>query len=520
MDKSLIMYRNFTYLYISKEELIKTFDLLGMSKIYIYGLGEFGKILISCLKDEKIIEGLSDRKIESTGTAIDDVLGTVKVYRPEEIPNDGNPIIVTVSKEYSVIRDGLVKKGIELKRIISLNLILRYAVYFTKEKECFNPAKLKEYLIVGANFKNKGSQAMAFVTMNEIRRNDKNAIIWCCPNISDQIYSKNDYRMIFLEDGFTNEASVNEIIPRLTAIIDVSGYAISSRDGFGKTERVMNFLKMAYEYNVPFFLMPQSFGPLDYPKYKLAEMEALLKSCKKIFAREEQGYNLLRSLFDLDNLELSNDMVLQSKIIDENNIYFNNHSENVIRIENDNSVGIIPNRNLLLYLSEEKCIELYIQIIDGLLKENIDVYIVPHSDDNVICDKIYENYNQNKKVLYIKEKFDCLEFEKIIKQFRFIVASRYHSIVHAFKVGIPCIIIGWADKYNELAKLMDQECFLTDVRNVIDVNAIPNQLEEIKDNNVQIRKKIEQKIEELQEESCFQVVWKELLDNEKKGYYL
>ena len=49
-----------------------------------------------------------------------------------------------------------------------------------------------------------------------------------------------------------------------------------------------------------------------------------------------------------------------------------------------------------------------------------------------------------------------------LKQFQFIVASRFHAIVHAFKNGIPCIALGWATKYYDLMKQFGQEQYMLD----------------------------------------------------------
>ena len=54
-----------------------------------------------------------------------------------------------------------------------------------------------------------------------------------------------------------------------------------------------------------------------------------------------------------------------------------------------------------------------------------------------------------------------------MKQFQYLVASRFHSIVHAFKNGIPCIALGWATKYHDLLNLFDQGQYILDVRNDI-----------------------------------------------------
>lgn len=51
----------------------------------------------------------------------------------------------------------------------------------------------------------------------------------------------------------------------------------------------------------------------------------------------------------------------------------------------------------------------------------------------------------------------------MIKHFEFAIASRYHGIVHSYKAGIPCVVIGWADKYLDLAQQMFQDYYVLDL---------------------------------------------------------
>lgn len=512
MNNSFIMYKNIAFLYSASVELKEVLDYLGLSKIYLYGQGEFGRHVKNCLKDSNIIVGLSDKKIQNTGMIVDDYLGKVVAYNLDDIPDNDVPILVTIADNFCNIRKSLVNKGIKHERIISLNVLLRIAKYYLCDKNTCNDTKIKkEYLIVGANFDNKGSQAMAFVAMNEIRKHCKDALIWFCPNFWDDDYKNNKYRMIILEDGYGEDSTVCEIIPRVDAIFDVSGYAMSSIPGFGGTDRMMDFMKMAYDYNVPYFLMPQSFGPFDYPDYKKAELNVLLSSCRMIFPREESGYKLLKDTFNLENIEKSYDMVLQNKSFDARNIYISEEKLDIDVRDVADKVGIIPNTALHFYMTDEKVVNIYKEVIDQLLLKGKNIYIIPHSDDSDLCESINELYINEKKVTYLNGDYDCIEFESLIKDFEFLVASRFHSIVHAYRQSVPCVIIGWADKYNELAELMKQKDYLYDVRTKNDEKKLEEMIGKMVDDNYRNREIIESIVSKIQEKTCFDKVW-ELLE--------
>ena len=511
MNKSFEIFRGFTYLYSHNKKLSEIFRILRIKKIYLYGLGEMGRNVILCLKNDGIIEAVSDVKINKTGMLYDDQLGKVMGYKPEDIPDDDVPIIVTIADNVCGVRRELETKGVRPERIISLNILLKLAKYLLCEEKEENINCDKEYLIVGSNFDNKGSQAMAFTVVNAIRKKYESAIVWFCPNYWDSLYESNKYRMIFLNDGYCEESSVHELIPRIDAIFDVSGYAMSSIPGFGGTDRMMDFMKMAYDYNVPYFIMPQSFGPFDYPDYKKAELNVLLSSCRMIFPREESGYKLLKDTFNLENIEKSHDMVLQNKSFDARNIYISEEKLDIDVRDVADKVGIIPNTALHFYMTDEKVVNIYKEVIDQLLLKGKNVYIIPHSDDSNLCESINELYINEKKVTYLNGDYDCIEFESLIKDFEFLVASRFHSIVHAYRQSVPCVIIGWADKYNELAELMKQKDYLYDVRTKNDEKKLEEMIGKMVDNNYKNREIIESIVSKIQEKSCFDKVW-ELLE--------
>ena len=70
--------------------------------------------------------------------------------------------------------------------------------------------------------------------------------------------------------------------------------------------------------------MPQSFGPFTYDQklnYINKRLSSLLKYPRIIFAREKEGYDAHVNSFNLNNVLLSNDLVLQNTGINWNNIF-------------------------------------------------------------------------------------------------------------------------------------------------------------------------------------------------------
>ena len=110
-------------------------------------------------------------------------------------------------------------------------------------------------------------------------------------------------------------------------------------------------------------------------------------------------------------------------------------------------------------------------MINILINENKTVYIFRHSyEDLDICFNIKNFFHNSTHVILITDNLNCIELENLIKQFDFIIASRYHSIIHAYKNEIPAFVIGWADKYKELLENFDQLPYLLDIREEINTD--------------------------------------------------
>ena len=109
---------------------------------------------------------------------------------------------------------------------------------------------------------------------------------------------------------------------------------------------------------------------------------------------------------------------------------------------------------------------IYQDMIDVLLQQGKRVYIFSHTGeiDSPTAKEIYHQTGGKPGVHLIEREFDVVEMEALIKGFEFIISSRYHAVVHAYKNGVPALVIGWASKYLELLEVFDQSQYLTDVR--------------------------------------------------------
>ncbi len=362
-------------------------------------------------------------------------------------------------------------------------------------------------LISGGGLDNKGAQAMLFILVSELKRRfPKKKIIVLSRQDSLKLNEEKDiYDFKIVSDStyaiLDNLGGINRFIAKIKGVnseesknldyyfshsdmlCDISGFALSSKRPLIRNYKYLATIKYAKKYKVPVYIFPQSFGPFEYTGIKKFIIDFLiretLKYPKVIYVREKEGFCILKNRYHLKNIIKSFDMVLMNKTYDIKNIYkkvpdlclncFDNHGKNV---------AIVPNVRLLDTQDFVKIKNLYKSIIQELLKKGRKVYIIRHSTEDLeMCRNIKEGFNEN--VFLIENDFNCIEYDKIVSSFNYIIGSRYHAIVHALKNGVPCIALGWAEKYVELLSIFGQEEFVFDISADIDEKRILNAIEKI-----------------------------------------
>ena len=351
-------------------------------------------------------------------------------------------------------------------------------------------------LITGGEFYNKGAQAMTLITIDKMRQKypDRKIILFSGLDSKRSSSEKDNYRFEVLpfphfgetmslmtgllkNKYFNNEngksySRYREIFKNADLLIDISGYALGSSWGDSTNHAYLRRIMLAKHFRIPVYIMPQSLGPFEYTGRGGAVLNILIKHYLKyprvIMAREQDGFDSLKSKYELKNVIKTPDLVLQNTDIDLNNIFKNPIDTNGIEIKNG-SVAIIPNSKNNKFGNQDELLELYKDIINVLLSKGKTVYLMYHAvEDLAICKKIKSMFDNNESVTVIEKELNCIEFENTVKHFDFVIASRYHSIVHAYKQGVPAIVFGWAMKYRELTEMYSQQNFCFDVRCDID----------------------------------------------------
>ena len=398
--------------------------------------------------------------------------------------------------------------------------------------------KTRRFFLTGASFSNKGAEAMIFVMVSELREKYPGCEIYI-PNVAldDERYRftgiyvderSHEYmkggihrcralgemlvRKLLKHKGHVSDVKkLAQMFDRIDAVFDISGYNLSNRWDYAINRSYLRYIEEAKKSGVPVYLMPQSFGPFDYEGEMAVfdrKIREFLPYPRMIFCREEDGFRKLSEKYGLQNLHRSADIVLQSNEISVHAV-MSAVPETTMPDPKPGSVGIIPNFMNLKYCNRDNMIAMYKRIIESVLKLGRDVYIMHHSKGDVeLCRDIYASC-QDERLHLLEEDFRCYEFSELVTKFDFLIASRFHALVHAFREGVPCIAIGWSIKYQNLLHSVGQDQFLFDIRSV-DEEKLKHAIKDLSEHRSAASVLISSHVQLIQERSCFDSIFEDL----------
>lgn len=389
---------------------------------------------------------------------------------------------------------------------------------------------MRNIIITGGELFNKGAEAMTFITVDELKKRFPNHKIYLLSDMDLKRPKEERDRYAFSFLGWNHIKfakcqknfilrllckiknghelkEVEQIYKNTDLMIDISGYALADIWSFNHCNLYLEHLEYAKAFEIPVYLLPQSFGPFDF-KGKSGQIidekiRELLPTAKIIYAREKEGYDALKKYYGLANVQISEDIVLQSKGYNINNIFAYPQTFEM-PLTDELSVGLIPNSKNQEMSKHNNLDELYKVLIDYELKRGHKVVLLSHSSQDIkLCKKLKESYKTDSRVILFEKEFGSIEFNEIVKHFKYVIASRFHSVVHAYKNNTPCIVLGWATKYHDLTKIFEQEKYMVDVREILDANKIVLKLEYLNENLNKEKEIISERLLQIQETNVF-----------------
>lgn len=409
-------------------------------------------------------------------------------------------------------------------------------------------------LVVGGNFANTGAEAMTYVTIFEMKKRFPHCQVVMCDYIrqgraenntqylfeihndsaQQRRYAAGDRSIPFLKSCML-QAIKNRIkkcmgkpikplnirgfqshLQDAVAVVDISGYALGSNWPENNVKRYTDLIAACQKHQVKLYFLPQSFGPFAYEQQYLDAIKQSLPQADLIFVREKEGFEQLQTLFELKNVVLSTDLVLQNDHVDYTKLLTETPPASV-NITTTGNVAIIPNQKVFTKCDETKLLALYQVAIRKLLDLGKTVYIIRHSrEDLQPAQQIKDLFADNDQVLLIETQFSSYQYEEIIQLFDYAIASRYHSIVHAYKHNVPCVALGWAVKYNELLAQMGQSEYMFDARASIDAEKLCAAIAHMEANLTQNKSVLQEHLNAIQQDNCFDAIEKHLRNEIKE----
>ena len=388
----------------------------------------------------------------------------------------------------------------------------------------------KNIIIVGGELFNKGAQAMTFTVVDQLQKRypEKNVYLFSKRDFERPTEEKSQYSFDILPWGpemklrvlsnglnwanttnYTTETSekVAGVLSNCAGIVDINGYALSSQMGFDKSLLYMLNVMIAKNIEVPMYILPQSIGPFDYSLPKQLFLNPLLNIYlsypRVICPRERAGVESL-SRYTQNNVSHEFDLVLQAEQYDLENVYTKVPKLERKELTSD-AVGVVPNTKVFERMDQEKFYAAYEQMISKLLSEGHTVYIFRHSfEDLDLCKGIKSLFEDNEKVILFEDDLNAIELEHVIDQCQFLIASRYHSIVHSYKNHVPVIAIGWAIKYKELLDEFDQVDYFFDCRAGLNESGLHSAIELLSEEHDVASQILETKLKTVQDNNIFE----------------
>lgn len=227
------------------------------------------------------------------------------------------------------------------------------------------------------------------------------------------------------------------------ALVDISGY------GFGDAwdwRRLRNFALRSEQYHrrgKPVVLLPQMLGPFEKPE-SAREFRRIYASCNLIYARDRLSLECARECAGEDaRLRLAPDITIFTDPV-------------AVATPTRPYACLVPNKQMLKKSAQREIwrqvyVERLVEAGRRVAAMGLHVAVVVHDmaqEDLDLAQQILDALGPEHSSLFRDP--DPLAIKGYIAEARFIISSRFHSLVAALSTGVPVAVIGWGHKYDML----------------------------------------------------------------------
>lgn len=363
----------------------------------------------------------------------------------------------------------------------------------------------KNILIRGGGTVNKGAEAMALSTAQHLKTHFTQTDIYLTHQSESipsfkankileincslgQIEKKYLGGVRILNNNFCFNFDINrhhktmitkkemQSLPKLDAVIDVSGFAYGDDWDGRYVDQTLLWMKKFKKYGTHFIFLPQAWGPFLKTGHNDAYRK-MLRQADLFYARDSVSQKHLARLLNIptQNISISHDIAIgykegspeRGEILLDKKLKLTRRAHPVI--------VICPNRHLYLKSESKGNVNKYIALLNSIIelfiKANTDIILLaneinidkgPKWDDRFICQTVFDAYKNSGRVFFTEDWLSAEDVQAILLFADFVIASRYHSAVFSLSYNIPAFCLGWSHKYQELMNLYGLEDYYLD----------------------------------------------------------
>lgn len=284
-------------------------------------------------------------------------------------------------------------------------------------------------------------------------------------------------------------------------LVDFSGIAFTDdRSNANILINTMWFLP-AFVTKIPIIKISQSLGPFSKPFVKVMA-KYVLNEIDIVITRGPKSFVLTKELLpDKEIFELP-DMAFCLEA-----------SKPAVEIEIPERYNLLaPSYVMENKLGSEKYIAMLGEAGDLLWKKShLPFILVPHSrnhskvvgvdslsDDLTVCFKLQKVLvEKNIPSICITQELNACELKWIIGHGTIAIGSRFHFMIASLSEKVPCVILGWNHKYEEVLQMVGLKQFVLR-ENEASVKELNSMVSDAWDNQVKLRKQLQEKIPNIQ----------------------
>jgi colanic acid/amylovoran biosynthesis protein len=326
-------------------------------------------------------------------------------------------------------------------------------------------------LLIGANFKNKGAEAMALTAVREFHSRLPGCSITVASYAKQEsilygahrLDERTSFTLIRNNKGPSTALKILgraltgqppggdqylEALESADVVIDISGFALTDKRPL--LRRIVFGLEIltARIFKKPFVIFTQALGPFNqWSTRVLGRLTLPLASL--ICARGESTLKFLQTLSLPSSVRII-------RCADSAYLFSAEQAKSPIRTTQRPLVGLVPNINNYERSGESYLIQLK-NIVDFATEQlGVKVVILCHEHyenrkgDSWLAEEISKAVKSRDAVETVSGRHSAAELKQAIAELDLLIASRFHSLVAANSLAVPSIALAWAHKYHEL----------------------------------------------------------------------